>query len=556
MEHQKQRAKSAQVLQSGTYEVDLAIGELRQNGRRIPLQEQPFKVLLKLLAHPGAPVTREELQTALWGAHPLVDTELGLNTAVRKLRTAFRDPADNPRFIETLPKQGYRFIAPVREKDVEPLRVTLAVPESIAPDSAGTPEVSRHGEALAEVVAIGADREISMSRSSAARPSSHGRLIWLCACLLLLCIAGLLTAASSMMSQSTSIGRAGVPGIVKFYAANGQPGRFDEGIGGYDLRSREDRAFAFDYDHSGKLDHLVFYRPGTSSIWILGYSHGHFRPVFEGGGIGNYGLIFGGADRVFAFDYDHSGKLDHLVFYRQGVGVLRILKNEGRGVFTPVYQAASDDRLSSSADGPPAFADQVIPFDYDHSGKPDHLLFYRSGQGIVGTWTNIDGRLSPVEAHDVNGLGHPLPALASEQAFAFDYDHAGKLDYLVVYRPGEGTAVILRNLGGAFAPVYEGQGLGGQDLKSPNDRMLAFDYDGSGKLDHLLLYRPGAGVVSILENAHGTFRPMYQGQGFAGYDFMSINDRALAFDFVGSGKLDHLAFYRPGSGIARIVRLR
>jgi hypothetical protein len=86
--------------------------------------------------------------------------------------------------------------------------------------------------------------------------------------------------------------------------------------------------------------------------------------------------------------------------------------------------------------------------------------------------------------------------------------------------------------------------------------MLALDYDGSGKLDHLLLYRPGADVASIVKNANGTFRPVYQAQGLAGYDIMSIHDRALAFDFNSSGKLDHLVFYRPGAGIARVIRHR
>ena len=105
-------------------------------------------------------------------------------------------------------------------------------------------------------------------------------------------------------------------------------------------------------------------------------------------------------------------------------------------------------------------------------------------------------------------------------------------------------------------PGMRRAGIGGYDLKSPSDRMLALDYDGSGKLDHLLLDRPGAGVASIVENADGTFRPVYQGQGLAGYDIMSVYDRALAFDFDRSGKLDHLVFYRPGTGIARVIRLR
>jgi hypothetical protein len=97
--------------------------------------------------------------------------------------------------------------------------------------------------------------------------------------------------------------------------AQGEPGN---GIGGYDLRSRADLSFAFDYDSSGKVDHLVLYRPGTGTCWILGNSNGAFRAKYArgdpGNGIGGYDLQ-SPADRGLAFDYDSSGKLDHLVFY-------------------------------------------------------------------------------------------------------------------------------------------------------------------------------------------------------------------------------------------------
>src|SRR5690348_13947853 len=90
------------AIRCGIYEVDLQAGELRRNGRKIHLQEQPFSVLARLLSSPGKLVTREELQAQLWGEHSQVDAELGLNTAIRKLRAAFNDSADNPLFIETL----------------------------------------------------------------------------------------------------------------------------------------------------------------------------------------------------------------------------------------------------------------------------------------------------------------------------------------------------------------------------------------------------------------------------------------------------------------------
>ncbi len=106
------------VIRFGAYDVDLRSGEVRKAGIRIKLQPKPFQVLSILLANPGAAITREELQTRLWAPDTFVDFDHGLNTAVSKIRDALNDPADNPRFIETLPN-GYRFIAPVSAPPIE-----------------------------------------------------------------------------------------------------------------------------------------------------------------------------------------------------------------------------------------------------------------------------------------------------------------------------------------------------------------------------------------------------------------------------------------------------
>lgn len=98
----------------GAFEVDLRAGELRKNGVKIKLQEQPLQVLGMLLEYPGKVVTREELQRKLWSTDTFVDFEHSLNAAVKRLREALGDSADNPRFIETLPRHGYRFIAPAQ----------------------------------------------------------------------------------------------------------------------------------------------------------------------------------------------------------------------------------------------------------------------------------------------------------------------------------------------------------------------------------------------------------------------------------------------------------
>ena len=97
----------------GVFEVDLRAGELRRNGIKIKLQEQPFQVLAALLGQPGQVVTREELRNRLWPADTYVDFDHSLNAAIRRLRDALGDSAENPTFVETVARRGYRFLAPV-----------------------------------------------------------------------------------------------------------------------------------------------------------------------------------------------------------------------------------------------------------------------------------------------------------------------------------------------------------------------------------------------------------------------------------------------------------
>ncbi len=103
----------AGVVRFGVYEVDPYSGELRRNGIRVKLQEQPFQILTMLLERPGEVISREELQRRLWPADTFVDFDHSLNAAIKRLRDALRDSADDPRFVETLARRGYRFVAPV-----------------------------------------------------------------------------------------------------------------------------------------------------------------------------------------------------------------------------------------------------------------------------------------------------------------------------------------------------------------------------------------------------------------------------------------------------------
>jgi Tol biopolymer transport system component/DNA-binding winged helix-turn-helix (wHTH) protein len=105
---------SSRLVRFGTFEVDLRAGELRHSGLKMKLTGQPFQVLAILLERPGEVVTREELHKRLWAADTFVDFEHGLNAAVNRLRDVLGDSAESPRFVETLPRRGYRFIAPLR----------------------------------------------------------------------------------------------------------------------------------------------------------------------------------------------------------------------------------------------------------------------------------------------------------------------------------------------------------------------------------------------------------------------------------------------------------
>jgi TolB-like protein/DNA-binding winged helix-turn-helix (wHTH) protein/Tfp pilus assembly protein PilF len=113
------RAQNPRIVRFGSFEADLHTHELRKHGLKLKVQKQPFQVLAMLLARPGELVTREEIRSRLWPQDTFIDFDHGLNAAVRRLRDALNDDAETPRFVETLPRRGYRFIAPVEKLNIE-----------------------------------------------------------------------------------------------------------------------------------------------------------------------------------------------------------------------------------------------------------------------------------------------------------------------------------------------------------------------------------------------------------------------------------------------------
>ena len=140
---------SRRVLKFGVFEADLAAGELRKNGAKLRLQDQPFQVLALLLENPGQVVSRDELRRKLWPSDTFVDFDNGLNTAINKIREALEDSADHPKFIETLPRRGYRFLQTLERKDEKSIDTLVVLPlENLSRD----PEQDYFADGLTEAL--------------------------------------------------------------------------------------------------------------------------------------------------------------------------------------------------------------------------------------------------------------------------------------------------------------------------------------------------------------------------------------------------------------------
>lgn len=140
------------LVRFGVFELDVRAGELRKAGRKIRLQDQPFQILTMLLARPGEVVTREEIRERLWSDDTTVEFDHGINAAIKRLRDALGDSAESPRFVETLPRRGYRFIGRVEPADVAAPSVPSSLP---AVPAAARPQSRVSAKTWASVGAVG-----------------------------------------------------------------------------------------------------------------------------------------------------------------------------------------------------------------------------------------------------------------------------------------------------------------------------------------------------------------------------------------------------------------
>lgn len=326
------------------------------------------------------------------------------------------------------------------------------------------------------------------------------------------------------------------------------------GIGGFDFHLAQDQVVAFDFDHSGRQDHLLMYRPGSNIVIIskLDFKNpqdpadDRYVTVFVSKtGIGGYALT-STADRIVPFDYDHDGQLDELAVYRPGAQQLTVITHGQGSSFGTAY---STPWSILSADA------QLLAYDFDRDGKIDDLMAYRPASNQVSVITKGTGAAFADRLPITSGGLPGYTLTAADRVVAFDYDHTGKADDLFVYRPGASLlTVFTRGSGNTFTKTYS---TSWWMLGSANAHAIAYDYDHDGRTDDILAYRSGeTGHHSIISKGPELAfedKVSITAGGIGGYDLRVTSDRIVAFDSEHIGSRTNLLTHRPGSGIAWVM---
>ena len=158
-------SETYRLLRFGVFELNLDLEELRKNGTLLKLPPQPFKLLALLASRSGQVVTRDEIQGQLWGNDTFIDFEQGVNKCIKQIRTALSDNPDNPLYLETIPRHGYRFLAPVRTK------IVPAPPPQVREASSGL-IANVAGQVRSRVEATGRGLPSSLEDTGLVQPSS------------------------------------------------------------------------------------------------------------------------------------------------------------------------------------------------------------------------------------------------------------------------------------------------------------------------------------------------------------------------------------------------
>ncbi|MFC8798998.1 trypsin-like serine protease [Promicromonospora sp. NPDC057138] len=357
-----------------------------------------------------------------------------------------------------------------------------------------------------------------------------------------------------LLVYRVGVGSAEVPNYAVFSRdAAGQFVRKHEGAWGQVRNNPEAQVVAIDHDGTGRMDDLLQYDPssgGTAAV-VNPRTWGYALPHATSLG----GWTFGAGDRVVPFDREHDGKTDDLFVYRPGTASkYAVLGRNASGAYVTV-DAATWTSLENAAD-------QVVAMDYDHDGLDDDLVAYRPVSGDFGrvsaiTWDAATDTYTPLTGPRDGGLGGFDLANAADRLVPFEGPGTGSRTLVLGYRPGAKSAWAIKRLDrgeSQYELAHESSaGLAGFDLSGAGDRAIAYDFDHSGRADHVLLYRPGGRLVVIAErNADGTYTQVHRGTGIGDWALDNAVDKVVAFDLEGDGKLDDLLVYRPGVGSADV----
>ena len=541
-------------LRFGAYEADLHTHELWKHGTRIKLVGQPFEILTVLVRRPGQLVTREELRELLWPGDTFVDFNHGLNAAVNKLRDALCDSAEDPKYIETLPRRGYRFIALVEK--VVPAGVAETANETQTPAAASDPaaavilpamEGRASGRVVSEVVA-----------PTALDPARRKSLSWL---------RFALVAAAVVLAawQFANVLHSWKEDRAKRAAETASPGMLTPLTG---LADRTSQA-AFSPDGTHVAFHRDSFVPGNSGIWIkqvggeelvqLTSNVGDHRPVWSpdgrnvafsrlsDGGRGIYQVSIHGGEAQLLYrtpliqsEIDWSPDGETIAFTsrgKQGRPAIFLLTNESH-VARPLTAPAEGDEDWGPAFSPdgnqiafvrsgsimimPAeggelrrLTPQPVRIQGSPSWTPDgqSILFAAQSDGEMGGLWRVPAAGGVPALIRKGAVWNPA---ASKRGFrlAFElFSSARSVDQLDLDPPGQNARSLLTSAGGENA---------GQQI-SPDGRKIAFQSDRTGALDIWACDRNGQNLIQV--TAMGT----------AGAPRWSPDGKEIAFD-VGLGR--------------------
>ncbi len=546
-------------LRFGAYEADLHTHELWKHGTRIKLVGQPFEILTVLVKRPGQLVTREELRAQLWPGDTFVDFNHGLNAAVNKLRDALCDSAEDPKYIETLPRRGYRFIAQVEK--VAPAGAGESRPEAV---NGTLMRTAPSDQAAATIPSVMEDRESGRVEEQlfAVAANEPGRrrqgLHWL--------RFALLTASVVLAAwQFANVLHTWKADRAKHAAEAAPPGMLTPLTG---LADRTSQA-AFSPDGTHVAFHRDSFVPGNSGIWIkqvggeelvqLTSNVGDHRPVWSpdgrnvafsrlsDGGRGIYQVPAHGGEAKLLFEtplvqseIDWSPDGETIAFTsrgKQGRPAIFLLSNENHSTrpLTAPEEGFEDWGPAFSPDGNeiafvrsgsimvmPAEGGELrrlTPQPERVQGSPawaadgKSILFAAQSEGEMGgLWRVPASGGVPVLIRK----GMVWNPAASKRGFrlAFElFSSARSVDQLDLYPPGQNARSLLTSAGGENA---------GQQI-SPDERKIAFQSDRTGALDIWVCDRNGQNMIQL--TAMGT----------AGAPRWSPSGKEIAFD-VGLGR--------------------